>query len=308
MACPGRCGMLIVKARGRGVAVPDVRANGIDLRYETTGNPDDPGLLLIMGLGAQLVDWPAGFVGELAARGFHVVRFDNRDAGLSTAFDDLPAPDLAAIFGGDPAGAPYLLSDMASDAAGLIKELGLEPVHVVGASMGGMIAQQLTLDHPDLVASLCSIMSMTGDRAVGRPTPEAAAALMRPPATTRDEIINGAVAASRVIGSPGYPTAEAELRRRATAKFERSYRPAGGQRQYAAIVASPDRTEALQSVAVPTVVIHGADDPLINVSGGRATAAAVPGAELLVIPGMGHDLPEALWPQIIDAIVANARR
>ncbi|MCY1141091.1 alpha/beta hydrolase [Actinoplanes sp. Pm04-4] len=288
--------------------MPDVRANGIDLRYETTGNPDDPDLLLIMGLGAQLIDWPARFVEQLAGRGFHVVRFDNRDAGLSTAFDELPPPDLGAIFGGDLTTAPYQLSDMAADTAGLIKELGIEPVHVVGASMGGMIAQQLTIDHPDLVASLCSIMSMTGDRTVGHPTTEAAAALMRPPAATPDEIIAGAIASSRVIGSPGYPTEEAEIRRRATAKYERSYRPAGGQRQYAAIVASPDRTAGLASVAVPTVVIHGEDDPLINVSGGRATANAIPGASLLTFPGMGHDLPEPLWTPIIDAIVANIRR
>ncbi|WP_250030273.1 alpha/beta fold hydrolase [Paractinoplanes maris] len=300
--------MLIENALGKGNHVPDVRANGIDLRYETAGSPDDPDLLLIMGLGAQLIDWPAGFVDELAGHGFHVVRFDNRDAGLSTAFDDLPPPDLAAIFGGDLATAPYLLSDLAADTAALIKELALEPVHVVGVSMGGMVAQQLTIDHPDLVASLCSIMSMTGDRAVGQATPEAAAALMRPPATTREEIIAGSIATSRVIGSPGYPTAEAEVQRRATAKFERSYGPAGVRRQYAAIVASPDRTAALASVTVPTLVIHGEDDPLINVSGGRATAAAVPGAELLVIPGMGHDLPQPLWPTIIDAIVANTRR
>ncbi|MCO8269777.1 alpha/beta fold hydrolase [Actinoplanes sp. TRM 88003] len=288
--------------------MPDLRANGIDLRYETTGDPARPPLLLIMGLGAQLIDWPERFVVALAQQGFHVITFDNRDAGLSTAFDDLPAPDLAAIFGGDPATVPYLLSDMAADAAGLIKELGLEPVHVVGVSMGGMIAQQLTIDHPDLVASLCSIMSMTGDRTVGHATPEAAAALMRPPATTRDEIIAGSIASSRVIGSPGYPAPEAEIRRRATAKYERSFRPAGGQRQYAAIVASPDRTAALRQVKTPTLVIHGEDDPLINVSGGRATAAAVPEARLVTIPGMGHDMPEPLWAGIIEAIVDNTRR
>ncbi|MBL7257638.1 alpha/beta fold hydrolase [Paractinoplanes lichenicola] len=288
--------------------MPDVRANGIDVRYETVGSPDDPALLLIMGLGAHLTDWPAEFCSQLAARGFHLVLFDNRDAGLSTAFDELGQPDPAAIMRGDLTTVPYLLGDMAADAAGLLKELGIARAHVVGASMGGMVAQQLTIDHPDLVASLCSIMSTTGDRTVGRPTPEAAAALMRPPATTREEILAGAIASSRVIGSPAYPASEEWLQQRAAAKFDRSFRPQGTQRQYAAILASPDRTTALAGVKVPAVVIHGEADPLVDVSGGRATAAAIPGAELLVIPGMGHDLPQALWPTIIDAIVANAGR
>ncbi|WP_127508255.1 alpha/beta fold hydrolase [Actinoplanes solisilvae] len=270
--------------------MPDVRANGVDLRYETVGNPDDPALLLIMGLGAQLIDWPAEFCSALAGRGFHLVMFDNRDAGLSTAFDS---------------DASYLLTDLAADAAGLLKALGIPRAHVVGASMGGMIAQQLTIDHPDLVASLCSIMSTTGDRTVGRATKEAMAALLTPRVGSREDIIAGGMAMSRLIGSPGYPADEQELHRRASAKYDRSFRPAGTQRQYAAILASPDRTAALGSVTVPTLVIHGEDDPLIGVSGGRATAAAVPGASLLVIPGMGHDLPRALWPQVIEAIVTN---
>ncbi|MET0424073.1 MAG: alpha/beta hydrolase [Actinoplanes sp.] len=288
--------------------MPEVRANGIDIRYETLGDPADPALLLIMGLGAQLIDWPAEFCDDLVGRGFYLVLPDNRDAGLSTLLDELGVPDLAAIFGGDPATVPYRLTDLADDAAGLLKALGIERAHVVGASMGGMIAQQLTIDHPELVASLCSIMSTTGDRSVGHSTPEAGAVLMRPPAATREEVIAGGVAAARVIGSPGYPADEQELRRRATAKLERSFRPQGTLRQYAAIVASPDRTAALAGVTTPTLVIHGEADPLIDVSGGRATAAAIPDAELLVVPGMGHDLPRALWPQLTDAIVANAAR
>ncbi|MFF5081519.1 alpha/beta fold hydrolase [Actinoplanes sp. NPDC000266] len=279
--------------------MPDVRANGIDLRYETVGDPAGPALLLVMGLGAQLIDWPFEFCQALAARGFHVILFDNRDAGLSTSFDDLGVP------AGPP---PYLLSDMAADTAALLKALGVEKAHVVGASMGGMIAQQLTIDHPELVASLCSIMSTTGERKVGRSTPEAAAALARPPATTRDEIIAGAAATSRVIGSPAYPATEEWLQKRAAAKFDRAFNPAGTQRQYAAIIASPDRTPGLRQVTAPTLVIHGAADPLIDVSGGRATAAAIPGAELLVIEGMGHDLPQELWPTIIDAITTNTER
>lgn len=265
-------------------------------------------MLLIMGLGAQLIDWPHEFCQGLAARGYHVILFDNRDAGLSTSFDELGQPNVPAILGGDPSTVPYLLSDMAADTAGLLKELGAERAHVVGASMGGMIAQQLTLDHPELVASLCSIMSTTGDRTVGRPTPEAAAALSRPPATTRDEVIAGATATSRVIGSPAYPASDEWLRERAAAKFDRAFNPAGTQRQYAAILASPDRTPGLRTVATPTLVVHGEADPLIDVSGGRATAAAVPGSELLVIEGMGHDLPKPLWPTLIDAITTNANR
>jgi pimeloyl-ACP methyl ester carboxylesterase len=291
--------------------MPEVRSNGMTISYETLGDPSDPALLLIMGLGAQLVDWPDEFCDLLVGRGFHVIRFDNRDIGLSTWLDDLPLPDVAAIFGGDFTTVPYLLSDMAADTAGLLKELGVPRAHVVGASMGGMIAQQLAIDRPDLVASLCSIMSTTGDRTVGHPTPEAAAALMRPPATTRDDAIAGAVAGSKVIGSWSFgvfDVPEDEMVSKAAAKYDRAFHPAGTARQYGAIVASPDRTPALRAVTAPTLVIHGEADPLINVSGAHATAAAVPGAELLVIPGMGHDLPRGAWPRVVDAIAANASR
>jgi pimeloyl-ACP methyl ester carboxylesterase len=281
------------------------------ISYETFGDPSDPALLLIMGLGAQLVDWPDEFCDLLVDRGFHVIRFDNRDIGLSTWLHDLPLPDLAEIFGGDFSTVPYLLSDMAADTAGLLKELGIQRAHVAGASMGGMIAQQLAIDSPDLVASLCSIMSTTGDRTVGHPTPEAAAALMRPAATNREDAIAGAVAGSKAIGSWAFGVfdiAEEDLVGKAAAKYDRAFHPAGTARQYGAIVASPDRTAALGAVTVPTLVVHGEADPLIDVSGGRATAAAVPGATLLVIPGMGHDLPRATWPCIVDAIAANASR
>jgi pimeloyl-ACP methyl ester carboxylesterase len=290
------------------IFVPDVRSNGLQIHYETLGDPSDPPMLLIMGIGAQLIDWPAEFCAQLAARGFHVILMDNRDAGLSTALDDLGAPDLPAIISGDKSTVAYLFSDMAADAAGLLKALGVERAHVVGASMGGMIAQQLVIDHPDLTASLCSIMSTTGDRAVGQATPAALAAITRPAATSREDAITRGVAGSRVIGSPGYPANEDELRRRAAAKYDRSFRPAGSARQISAIVASPDRTAALHDVTAPTVVLHGEEDPLVDVSGGRATAAAVPGAELVTFAGMGHDLPRELWPQLIDAIVRNAAR
>jgi pimeloyl-ACP methyl ester carboxylesterase len=286
--------------------VPKARSNGIELEYELLGHPADPALLLIMGLGAQMIDWPQEFCEQLAAQGFYVIRFDNRDAGLSTALDELGTPDLAAIFGG--ATAPYLLADFAADTAGLLDALDIDRAHVVGASLGGMIAQQFAIDHPGRVLSLCSIMSMTGDRSVGHPTPEAAAVLGRPPAASRAEAIANSVAGSKVIGSPGFPAVEEELLRRATAKYDRAYRPLGTLRQYAAALASPDRTEALHDVKAPTLVVHGEADPLINASGGRATAAAVPDAEFVLIAGMGHDLPRDCWPQIIDAVTRNAAR
>jgi pimeloyl-ACP methyl ester carboxylesterase len=285
-----------------------VRCNGIDICYETSGDPADPVLLLVSGLGAQLIDWPDGFVEALAGRGFHVVRYDNRDVGRSALLDELGVPDLAAILAGDAATVPYLLADLAEDAVGLLKALGVDRAHVVGVSMGGMIAQQLTIDHPGVVASLCSIMSTTGDRTVGTSTPEALAVLMRPPAVSRAEVIANGVAGARVLGSPAYPAPRELLEQRYAAKYDRAYRPQGGARHYAAIIASPDRTPGLRAVRVPTLVIHGADDPLITVSGGTATAEAVPGAELLVIPGMGHDLPQQLWDRIADVIAANAAR
>ncbi|MCU7726109.1 alpha/beta fold hydrolase [Actinoplanes sp. KI2] len=286
----------------------EVRANGLGIYYETVGDPADPPLLLIMGLGAQLIDWPAGFVEQLAGRGFHVILFDNRDAGLSTALDDLGLPDIPAIIGGDPSSVAYLLSDLAADAADLLKALGIDRAHVVGASMGGMIAQQLVIDRPDVVASLASIMSTTGARGVGRPTPAAQAVLLRPPAADRAEAIANGIETARVIGSPAYPAPRADIERRVGAKYDRGYRPAGTLRQYAAIIASPDRTEGLRDVAVPAVVIHGEADPLVPMSGGLATAEAIPGAELVLIPGMGHDLPVQLWTQVVDAIAANAAR
>ena len=281
-------------------------SNGIVLEFDTIGDPRDPALLLIMGLGAHLTDWPDEFCRQLAANGLYVIRFDNRDAGLSGGFDELGEPDLAAVLSGDEP-PPYTLGDCARDAAGLLDALGIGRAHVAGVSMGGMIAQLLALDEPDRVLSLASIMSTTGERAVGLPSMEAAVLLARPPAATREERIANAVAHSKVIGSPGFPTAEAELIRRAGAKHDRAYRPAGTLRQSAAVLGTEDRTPRLRRVAVPTVVIHGEADVLIDVSGGHATAAAIPGATLVTIPGMGHNLPEDTWPQIIDAIVRNTK-
>ncbi len=288
--------------------MPRVTANGLELEYETFGDPTDPPLVLIMGLSAQMTNWPEGFCNLLAEQGYRVIRFDNRDIGLSSYLDDLPPTDLAAVLGGDYSTAPYRLSDFADDTVGLLDALGIAKAHIVGASMGGMIAQQLTIDHPDRVRSLCSIMSTTGDRSVGQSTEAAMAVLMRPAAEDRETVIANTVEGRKVIGSPGYPTSIEELTASATAAYDRAYHPAGVLRQMAAVIASPDRTEDLRKVTVPTVVVHGADDPLVKVSGGEATAAAVPDASLLVIPGMGHDLPTPLWSKIVDAIVANAHR
>jgi pimeloyl-ACP methyl ester carboxylesterase len=284
--------------------VPQVNVNGVDIEYVTEGDPSDPALLLVMGLGAQLVTWPEGFVDGLRERGFFVIRFDNRDSGLSTKFDGLP--DIMALFAGtDLSSAPYRIEDMADDAAALLGALGIPHAHVVGVSMGGMITQALVINHPGLFLSASSIMSTTGDRAVGAPTGEAMTALLRPAATSREEAIQASVEGSLVIGSPGYPTDEGTLRERAAAAYDRSYCPEGTVRQLGAILGSPDRTEGLHGVAIPFLVVHGEADPLVTLSGGQATAAAVSGSKLLTIPGMGHDLPQALWGTITDAIVAN---
>jgi pimeloyl-ACP methyl ester carboxylesterase len=284
--------------------VPKVHANGIDIEYATDGDPADPPLLLVMGLGAQLITWPQGFVDGLCERGYFVIRFDNRDSGLSTKFEG--TPEITALFGGDTGSAPYRIEDMADDAAGILTEMGLSKVHVVGASLGGMITQALTIHHQNRFLSACSIMSTTGDRSVGAPTGEAIAALLRPIATTREEAIEASLAGSKVIGSTAYPVDEEVLRTRAAAAYDRSYCPEGTARQLAAILASPDRTEGLHSVELPFLVLHGEADPLVTLSGGQATADAVPGAKLIVYPGMGHDLPEKLWAEITEAIAANA--
>ncbi|HWD02068.1 MAG TPA: alpha/beta hydrolase [Amycolatopsis sp.] len=285
--------------------MPRARTNGLELEYDTFGNPTHPPLVLVMGLGAQMVTWETGFCELIASHGFFVVRFDNRDIGLSTYLDELGSPDLAAVASGR-AKAPYLLSDLADDTVGLFDALGFAKAHVVGASMGGMVVQQLAIDHPGRLLSLTSIMSTTGDPTVGQTSPAALATLARPPASTREEAIEQSVANYRVTGSPGYPLTDGQLRAKATRGYDRAQHPAGTLRQGAAILASGDRTEALRSVRLPAAVVHGDADPMIDVSGGKATAAAIADAELLILPGMGHDLPEPLWPQIVGAIVRAA--
>ena len=285
-----------------------VAANGIEIAYETFGERSGRPLLLVMGLATQMLAWHDDLCADLAGRGFFVVRYDNRDVGLSTHLHDAPPPDLmAALTTGDTSSASYTLDDLADDAAGLLDALEIDSAHVVGISMGGMIAQVLAVRHPSRVRSLTSIMS-TCSPAIGPATPEAVGVLLAPPATSRESAADRAVAGYRVIGSPGYPLDEEALRERAGISFDRAHDPAGVGRQLIAIFASGDRTPRLGEVKAPTLVLHGDSDTLIDVSGGRATAAAIPDAELVLIPGMGHDLPRALWPQILGGVQAVADR
>ena len=280
----------------------------VELAYETFGEAGDPPLVLVMGLATQMLGWPDEFCQALADVGFHVVRFDNRDIGLSTHLDEAGMPDLSPLFVGQPiTSAPYVLADMADDTVRLVDALGLGRVHLVGASMGGMIAQEVALRHPECLLSLTSIMSTPAPN-VGPPTPAASAVLFSPPATNESEAAERAIAVYRVIGSPGHSLDEAALSSRAQESFRRANDPAGVARQLAAIHASGDRTERLHELRVPTLVLHGEDDPLVQVDGGRATAAAVPGARLVTWPGMGHDLPRGMWPTIVGEIAAHAGR
>ena len=284
--------------------VQQARVGDLEIAYETFGEPDDTPVLLVMGLATQMVGWPDDFCRGLAERGLFVVRFDNRDIGLSTHLDDAGAPDIMTVLGGDHSSVPYGLADLADDTVGLLDALGLGSAHVVGASMGGMIAQLVALRHPARVRSLTSIMSTTGDPAVGAPAQAAMAVLLAPPASDREGAVQRAVDTYRVIGSPGFEFDETGLRQRAGLSFDRAYDPAGVARQLAAILTTADRTPDLARITAPTLVIHGAHDALMNVSGGRATAAAIPDAELLVVDGMGHDLPREVWPELLDRITA----
>jgi pimeloyl-ACP methyl ester carboxylesterase len=287
-------------------AMPIAARNGIEICYETFGSPDDPTLLLIMGLGSQMVSWPDEFCAVLADRGHHVVRFDNRDTGESTRFDG-DTPNVMAALGGGEVTVPYLLDDMADDAAGLLDHLGIDRAHVFGVSMGGMIAQALAIRHPGRVATLASVMSTTGDPDVGAPTGEAMQSLTAPPAATRDEYGDAAVRHAHVWGSPGLFD-EARLRATAHRAWDRGYDPAGTARQLLAILSSGSRSAALAELDVPTLVVHGTADTLVQPSGGERTAEVIPNATLVVVDGMGHDLPEPLWPRIVDLVTDHASR
>ncbi len=283
-----------------------VRVGEIELCYETFGADDAPAMLMVMGLGSQMLVWAEAFCATLAGHGFRVIRFDNRDNGRSTIFRDAPPPTLRQLMLRDRRGAAYTLDEMAADAVGLLDQLGIERAHVVGASMGGMISQLIAINHPDRVHSLVSIMSTTGNRRVGLPKPKMIPLLLRRPRKDREGYIEDLVATFRAIGSKRYPAPEPELRALAGRCFERGVSASGTARQLAAIQTAPDRTPKLRRLRLPATVIHGSSDPLIRPSGGRATAAAIPGAKLLILDGMGHDLPRPLWPQITDAILETA--
>lgn len=291
--------------------MPKLRANGIEIEYDTFGRPQDRPLLLIMGLGAQMIFWPEGFCELLARRGHYVVRFDNRDVGLSDKFEAAGLPNvlqlMVAAQSGQPVAAPYDLDDMATDAVGVLDALGLETAHVCGASMGGMIAQAMAIRHPERLRSLVSLMSTTGSPDLPIARPEALAVLVTPAPAGREANIEYGMRVWKVIGSPGMYDEEA-IRAQVERAYDRSFYPQGVARQLAAILAHGSRREALRSVGLPTLVIHGDADPLVPVEGGRDTAASIPGAELLILEGMGHDLPAAFWPRLVEAISAHTEK
>jgi pimeloyl-ACP methyl ester carboxylesterase len=285
-------------------------SDGVSIAYDTFGEPGDPPVLLVIGLGAQMIGWDEGFCAMLAGRGRYVIRYDNRDCGLSTRFDDHPVDVgqfIAAVRGGDIPAAramvPYSLADMADDGLGLLTALGIAQAHVVGSSMGAMIAQAMAIEHPDRVLTLTSMMSSTGEREYGRSAPAAQQALFAPPPADRE----GYVAASEkqlTWSSKRYANVDA-IRELAGRSYDRAYYPAGVGRQIGAMTLAGSRADALRTLTVPTLVIHGLDDTLIDPSGGRRTAELVPGARLLLLPDMGHDRPPELWETIIGAIEAH---
>ena len=282
--------------------------SGIELEYETFGNRSDPTLLLVCGYTSQLNGWDVGLCTHLVAQNLHVVRFDNRDVGLSTKLEGAVQPGkvLKAALASEPIpDVPYTLSDMAADGIGLLDHLGVDRAHIAGVSMGGMIVQTMAIEHPDRVASLTSVMSSPGDPRSGAPTPEAREALLAPPPTDRQAYIDASIRAE-VWASKRYVDHDA-MRARAAFDFDRSFFPQGATRQLAAIYASGDRSERLADLEMPTLVIHGRDDTLITPSGGEETAAAISGSRYLLVADMGHDLPPPLWPMLAEAIGGHIR-
>jgi pimeloyl-ACP methyl ester carboxylesterase len=280
----------------------------LELEYDITGDAGAPPLVLVMGFAQQLIAWDPRFCALIAEKGFRVVRFDNRDVGLSTKLSRHGTPEFMRVMMGDRSAAPYAIEDMADDVAGLLTALDLPAAHIVGASMGGFVVQETAIRHPDRVLSVASIMSTTGNRSVAQSKPQALAMLIMPPPTDRAGMLERAARLWKVIGSPGFPFDEARILERAGAAWDRNHDADGVARQAAAVFTQRDRTADLAKVRAPTAVVHGAEDPLVTLSGGEATAKAIPGARLTVIPGMGHDLPEGAWDAIVDAVVDNARR
>jgi pimeloyl-ACP methyl ester carboxylesterase len=294
--------------------MPRAKSNDIEIEYESFGDPSHETILLIMGLGAQLTQWPVALCNELVTRGYRVIRFDNRDTGLSSriergSFFNFPE-SFASVMAGAPSFVPYTLGDMADDAVGLMDALGIEKAHIVGASMGGMIAQLIAADYPERVLSLTSIMSSSGNPMLPHPKPRVLAQIMSPApsASNFDAIVARGIKTYRAIGSPKFPTDEGTLRKWVTRDAKRAYYPAGVLRQIAAVMTNGDRRPKLRRIVAPTVVLHGEDDPLVPVEAGRDTAANIDDAELRVVPGMGHDIPLRLVGVFADAIVAAAER
>jgi pimeloyl-ACP methyl ester carboxylesterase len=281
-------------------------SDDVELCYETFGDPSDPAMLLIMGLATQMVGWHEDFCGALADRGFHVIRFDNRDIGRSSKQRRYPVPSLRQLVLRDKRAAGYTLEHMADDGFGLLDHLGIERAHLAGVSMGGMIAQTMAARRPERVLSLASMLSNTGALWSGQPAPRLYPVLLKAPPKDREGYISHAAWVFSKIGSPSLP--RDDLREMAAKSYDRGLNPAGSLRQLAAIVASGDRRPLLRTITAPTVVIHGTVDKLVPPSGGRATAKAIPGARLVMIEGMGHDLPRGAWPQMLDAMVENATR
>ncbi|MHA2295673.1 MAG: alpha/beta fold hydrolase [Candidatus Hodarchaeales archaeon] len=287
-----------------------VKVNGIEICYDTFGDSTNPTMLLVMGLGSQMVLWEEAFCEELA-KTYYVVRFDNRDVGLSTKLDDAGIPNpmelMMTLQQGESIKVPYLLKDMADDAIGLLDALKIKTAHVVGASMGGMIVQTMAINHPDRINTLTSIMSSTGNPELPQPEPEALEILTATPPDNRDEYIEESVKAWQFLNGPKYPLDEERIKERSGLVFDRCYYPAGSARQLAAILASGSRKEDLKKVKIPTLVIHGKDDPLVPVEGGKDTVESIPGAKLMIIEGMGHNIPPQVAPRIIEAITQHAR-
>jgi len=280
----------------------------VELCYETFGDPHDPALLLVMGLGTQMLWWREEFCRELAGVGFYVIRYDNRDVGRSSRLHHAGIPSAWQLLRRDVRAAAYTLADMAGDGMGLLDHLGVDRAHVVGASMGGMIAQTMAVEHRRRVLSLVSIMSNTGSRRTGQPALRLYPRLITKLPSSRQGYVDYQVRSFRQIASPGFEYDEEEHRRLSGLAFDRMVEPAASTRQLAAIVASGDRTRQLRTITAPTLVIHGTADRLVAPSGGKATARAIPGARLMLIEGMGHDLPHGAWPRVIGGIIDNAAR
>jgi pimeloyl-ACP methyl ester carboxylesterase len=284
------------------------RVGEIEICYETFGDPGDLPILMIMGLGTQMLAWHDDFCADLAGRGCFVIRHDNRDIGRSTRLDDAPTPSLLQLARRDKRGAAYTLADMAGDSVGVLDHLGIDKAHIVGASMGGMIAQTIAIRHPHRTLSLVSIMSNTGGFLTGQPALTMYALLLKPSPRDRDGFIQHGIDMFTKIGGSGFETDIEDLRDIASRSYDRGHDPRGSQRQLGAIIADRDRTALLRRLTIPATVIHGSEDKLVRPSGGRSTAKAIPGARLLEIDGMGHGLPRGAWPQIIGAIADNAAR